>query len=140
MDLLKKHLPLLTRWSLAVCYIWFGGLKFFSGMSPAESLATGTIDHLFLGLLPSKLSLMLLAGWEVLVGIGLIIWVIPRFVITTALVHMALTFTPLFIYPEICFNHPPAGFSIVGQYILKNLVFVCAFIFIYPDSGLKKEL
>ena len=66
--------------------------------------------------------------------IGLFVHVFPKFIILLALVHMVLTFTPFLFFPEICFNHPPFGFSIVGQYIVKNLVFICAFIYLYPSS------
>lgn len=34
----------LVRWSIALCYIWFGALKFFPGLSPAEALAGRTIN------------------------------------------------------------------------------------------------
>ena len=40
----------LLRISISVIFIWFGVLKFFPGASPAESLATRTIEVLTFGL------------------------------------------------------------------------------------------
>jgi uncharacterized membrane protein YkgB len=139
MEYLKRNLPMLMRFSLAICYTWFGGLKFFEAMSPAEDLAKDTIHHLLFGIIPSPISIHLLAGWEILIGIGLFVNLFPRIVIGSAIVHMICTFTPLFFSPELCFNHPPFGFSIVGQYIMKNLVFICAFIYLYPLNQLQKN-
>ncbi len=103
-------------------------------MSPAENLAKDAIHHLFVGIIPKGISIYLLAGWEVLIGLGLLFGFKIRIVVVSALVHMACTFTPLILLPEICFDHPPFGFSIVGQYIVKNLVFICGLIYIYPDK------
>ena len=49
----------LTQWmarygvvTLGVVFLWFGVLKFFPGLSPAQTLAVETIDVLTLGLVP----------------------------------------------------------------------------------------
>jgi uncharacterized membrane protein YkgB len=34
----------LLRMSIGIVFFWFGFLKFFDGMSPAEGIATRTID------------------------------------------------------------------------------------------------
>lgn len=104
-------------------------------MSPAQDLAAHTIDKLVFSMFPDSLSLNLLAGWEVLIGLMLFLNLFPKIVIGSALVHMVCTFTPLFFFPDICFTHPPLGFSIVGQYIVKNLVFICAFLYLYPANA-----
>ena len=39
---------------------------------------------------------------------------------------MISTFMPLFFFPEVSFSHAPYGFTVVGQYIVKNLVFLAA--------------
>ncbi len=116
----------LLRWSLGIVYLWFGALKFFPGLSPAENLAQDTIRVLTFGILPDQVSIILLAIWEV--GIGLIFfsgrW--TRFGVGAAVVHMILTFTPLVFFPSVSFTHAPYGFTLVGQYIVKNLVFLVA--------------
>jgi hypothetical protein len=45
----------LLRLSLGVNFLWFGVLKLFPGLSPAESLAGDTITKLTFGLLPPEI-------------------------------------------------------------------------------------
>lgn len=116
----------LLRLSLGLVYFWFGALKFFPGLSPAEGLAKDTIHILTFGLIPGEVSIILLAIWEVGVGLMLLSGRFVRFGVKAAIVHMVLTFTPLFFFPALSFNHPPYGFTIIGQYIVKNLVFLVA--------------
>ena len=54
----------MLRISIGIIYIWFGSLKFFPGVSPAEDLAKETIHLLTFGLITPGLSLLLLALWE----------------------------------------------------------------------------
>jgi hypothetical protein len=70
---MAHHGPLFLRVSLGIVFLWFGILKFFPSVSPAEELATRTIDVLSGGLIPAAVSLPLLAGWESLIGVGLLI-------------------------------------------------------------------
>lgn len=116
----------LLKWSIGIVYLWFGALKFFSGLSPAELLAKDTIRVLSFGAIPDDVSIMLLAIWEVGVGFMLLSGMFVRFAVKAAIVHICLTFTPLLFFPEISFTHAPYGFTLVGQYIVKNLVFVVA--------------
>lgn len=111
----------LMAYSLATLYVWFGLLKFFSGMSPAEELVTATVNSLFFGIIPDSVSIYMVAALEVLLGIVLFLGWQRRRAALVVLVHMAFTCTPLFLFPELCFDHFPA-FTLVGQYILKNLV------------------
>ena len=69
---MAKNGILLLRISLGIVFFWFGILKFFPGLSPAEGLATKTIDVLTFGLIPSNISIIILAAWETLIGLGLI--------------------------------------------------------------------
>ena len=43
---------LLLRLSVGIVFLWFGVLKFFPGLSPAEGLAARTISTLTLGIIP----------------------------------------------------------------------------------------
>lgn len=113
----------LMAYALAVLYLWFGMLKFFSRMSPAEDLVITTVDSLFFGIIPASASLYIVATWEVLLGALLLSGWHRRWAAILVLVHMAFTFTPLFLFPELCFDPFPV-FTLVGQYILKNLVLV----------------
>jgi hypothetical protein len=51
--------------SLGVVFFWFGVLKFFPGLSPAQDLATKTISILTVGLMPPNVSIVVLATWDV---------------------------------------------------------------------------
>src|SRR5215471_7688363 len=65
--------PVLLRMSVGIVYLWFGVLKFFPNMSPAQDLATKTISVLSGGLVPPSISLPVLAAWECAIGIGLLL-------------------------------------------------------------------
>ncbi|KFN38756.1 MAG: doxx family protein [Sulfuricurvum sp. MLSB] len=112
--------------AIGINFLWFGMLKMFPGMSPAESLAIMTIEKLTFGLIAPHISIKLLAIWEVLIGIGFISGMYTKFFVRIFMLHMILTFTPLFLFPELCFTVVPLGLTIVGQYIIKNLVFLAA--------------
>ncbi|MCC5927041.1 MAG: hypothetical protein JJU41_10835 [Bacteroidetes bacterium] len=116
----------LLRWSIALIFIWFGGLKFIPGASPAEVLAGSSIEILTFGLVSASVGLPILAAWEVLIGIGMLLPKYMRFTILLLYVQMVGTFSPIFIMPEIVFNSFPFVLTIEGQYILKNLVVIAA--------------
>lgn len=116
----------IMRIFLGVNFFWFGMLKFFPGVSPAEALAAITIDVLTFGLIAPAVSVKLLAIWEVIIGLGFLTGIYLRTVIKIFFLHMVLTFTPLFFFPDLCFTDAPFALTIVGQYIIKNLVFIMA--------------
>jgi len=124
----------LIRLSLGIIFIWYGMLKFFPTLSPAEELATKTIDILFFGLINPELSIKLLAFLEVGIGLGFIFGIYVRFITVVFIGHMLFTFTPLFLLPELSFTHAPYAFTLVGQYIVKNIVFIFAGILIYQNE------
>ena len=111
---------------IGLVYLWFGGLKYFSGLSPAEGLAKETIHELTFGLLQPDISLLLLALWETGVGICLLFGLWPRIALWVALFHISLTFTPLIFFPEAVWTQAPLGLTLLGQYIVKNLIILGA--------------
>jgi len=110
--------------SIGIIYLWFGALKFLHSYSPAEALALQTINKLTFNLLADNFSLLTLAVWECFIGIALIfrLWMKPVLIIM--FVHMFFTFAPFVFFPAVTFSHPPFGFSLVGQYIMKNIVII----------------
>jgi uncharacterized membrane protein YphA (DoxX/SURF4 family) len=114
------------RISIGIIYFWFGALKFFHGYSPAEDLAVSTINVLTFHLIPQPVNIILLAVWECTVGALIMSGRLFRIALVLLFVHMACTFTPLLIFPAISFQYPPYGFTLVGQYIMKNIIIVCA--------------
>lgn len=114
------------RLTIALIFIWFGGLKFFSGMSPAESLAGESIELLTFGLIDHSVGLPILAFWEVMIGIGMLIPKFQRMTILFLYIQMAGTFSPVFLMPDIVFTKIPLALTMEGQYIFKNLVVISA--------------
>ncbi len=128
----------LMRISFGIIFLWYGILKFFPSLSPAEELATKTIDIMFFGLINETISIKLLALLEVGIGLGFLSGYYTKFVVAVFLGHMICTFAPLFILPELSFTHAPYAFTLVGQYIVKNIVFILGGILIYQNE-LAKE-
>jgi len=118
------------RLSIGIIFIWFGGLKFFAGMSPAENLAVSTIEVLTFGLIPSNIALFLLATFEVLIGILMTSGKYLRFTILLLLGQMIGTMSPIVLFPDIVFADIPFVLTIEGQYIFKNFVVISSAIVI----------
>jgi uncharacterized membrane protein YkgB len=116
----------LLRISLGVVFLWFGALKFFPGMSPAQDLATRTISELTFGAVGPAVSLPVLAAWECLIGLGLLTGRAMRATLLLMFAQMAGTVAPLVLFPGEAFIHVPFAPTLEGQYIIKNLVLVAA--------------
>jgi uncharacterized membrane protein YphA (DoxX/SURF4 family) len=117
---------LLLRIGLGIVFVWFGVLKFFPGVSPAQSLAGETMVALSFGVLTTGSAVLILAVWETLIGLGLLSGVFLRLTLLLLWVQMLGTLTPLFLYPEECFTRVPWAPTLEGQYIIKNLVLISA--------------
>ena len=126
--------------SIGIIYLWFGMLKFFPELSPADALAKQTINFLTLGFIPEQFSFLCLATFEVIIGLMLVLDIKLRIAITAALLHLLFTFVPLF-FPDVSFSGGPFVLTLVGQYILKNIVIISALLFIYPldESQLRQS-
>ena len=134
-DLISTHSLSILRISIGVVYVWFGVLKFFQGWSPAEELAKETIHVLTLGMIPDALAYTLLATWETLLGLLLISGYFLRYALMIMMVHMVCTFMPLIFFPALSFKNVPFGFSLVGQYIVKNVVFIGSALVLYSHQA-----
>jgi uncharacterized membrane protein YphA (DoxX/SURF4 family) len=114
------------RISLGVVFFWFGILKFFPGLSPAQDLATRTISLLTFGLVPPQVSIPVLAAWECVIGLGLIFNLFMRVTLLLLWVQMLGTITPLVLFPGEAFLRIPYAPTLEGQYIIKNMVLISA--------------
>lgn len=108
------------RYSLGIIFIWFGALKPF-GLSPAQELVSNTVYFV-----DPAWFVPLLGWWEVLIGIGLLFRPLIRPAIFLLFLQMPGTFLPLILLPEVCFTAFPAGLTMEGQYIVKNLTLIAA--------------
>ena len=125
-DLMARYGVRLLRISVGIVFFWFGVLKFFSGLSPAQDLAIRTIDVMTFGLIPSNVSIFILATWECLIGLGLIFGVFMRATLLLLFSQMLGTITPLFFFPKEAFTVIPYAPTLEGQYIIKNIVLISA--------------
>jgi len=123
---LGRHGVLLSRLSLGLIFLWFGALKFVPGWSPAADLALRTIDQVTFGLVPPHWGLPILAGWESLIGLGLLTGKFLRTTLLLLAVQMIGTLVPLVLFPRETFVLFPLAPTLEGQYIIKNLVLISA--------------
>ena len=121
----RHGLPLL-RVSLGIVFLWFGALKFFPGLSPAQDLAARTIEAMSFGMVRANVSVPLLAAWECLIGLGLLFGILMRATLLLLAVQMAGTLMPLVLFPSEVFTRIPYAPTLEGQYIIKNAVLISA--------------
>jgi len=129
------------QYSIGFVYLLFGVLKFFPHLSPAEDLAEMTIRKMTFGLIQGRLSLTLLALLETWIGMFLILNIQTKLIIKVAIAHMVCTFFPFFFDPELTFNLSSKSLSMVGQYILKNIIIISTLLNLYasiPMQNTKK--
>jgi uncharacterized membrane protein YphA (DoxX/SURF4 family) len=114
------------RVSLGLVFLWFGALKFFPGLSPAQDLAARTIEALTFGLLKPATAVAVLAVWETLIGLGLLSGVFLRGTLLLLWLQMLGTITPILLFPSEAFTRFPIAPTLEGQYIIKNIVLISA--------------
>lgn len=116
----SRNVEVMLRVSLAIVYAWFGALKLLDA-SPAHDLVAATLP-----MLSPSTAVAMLGWWEVILAVLLLV---PR--LTTAALmlfafHMLGTFLPLVTVANVTWLEPPLVLSLVGQYIVKNVVFLAA--------------
>lgn len=122
--LLAAHSITALRISVGLIFTYFGVLKFFPGASPAEVLATRTIDLLTLGMVPAGAALLMTATIETFVGLSLITGVGLRVGLVVLYGALAGIMSPLVLFPGELFDGVVP--TLEAQYILKNVVVACA--------------
>lgn len=127
---MARYGVMLLRISLGIVFFWFGFLKFFPGLSPAQDLAARTISTLSFGIVQPNISIPVLAAWETVIGLGLITGRFMRATLLLLFVQMIGTILPIFFFPGEVFVRFPYAPTLEGQYIIKNLVLISAAIVI----------
>ncbi len=123
---MAQYGPVLLRVSVGIVFLWFGFLKFFPGLSPAQELAGRTIEILSFGVVKPAVSVPMLAALETIIGLGLLFGLALRLVLFLLFFQMLGTLTPLFLFPSEVFTRVPYAPTLEGQYIIKNLVLISA--------------
>jgi uncharacterized membrane protein YphA (DoxX/SURF4 family) len=121
---MADHGLFLMRIALGVVFLWFGVLKFFPGLSPAESLAGRTLEAITFGLVPQQIAVLVLAVWECAIGLGLLTGRFMRATLALLFLQMLGTLLPLVIFPSETWVVFPVAPTLEGQYILKNAVLI----------------
>lgn len=116
----------LLRISLGLVFLAFGVLKFFPGVSPAEGLAKETMTALTLGLIPTGVSIYLVAGLECAVGLSLLTGRFLRVGVAFLTVAMIGVLAPLFLFPAQLFAGPYHAPTLEGQYVFKDIVLLAS--------------
>jgi len=122
----STHGVAILRVSLGVIFVWFGVLKFCPGLCDVEVLAAKTMQVMMFGLVPAKVCIRILAIAECGIGIGLITRRCMRATTVVLMLHLLATLTPMVLFPGETWKHFPFAPTLVGQYILKNLVLLAA--------------
>lgn len=135
----SRHGLLCVRIGLGVVYFWFGILKYFPGISPAEVLAAKTVETITFGLMPPHIGLPVLATWECFIGAGLLLGIFPRLILVLICTHLIGTFTPMFFYPAEIWTSFPFMLTLEGKYIVRNLVLYGAALMIGASLAAKRR-
>lgn len=113
----------ILRIGLGIIFVWFGALKLFPGVSPAEELVRNSI-YFF----DPDLFLPILAVWEILIGLGFLSGLFTnrfqRVTILLLFMQMFGTALPLVVLPEASWEKFPFVLTLEGQYIIKNLAVI----------------
>lgn len=123
------------RISLAIVFVWFGGLKLF-GLSPANGLVESLLG-MTLPFIPFAGFIVFLGIWEVLIGLMFLFPKLTKWAFGLMLAQMFTTFGPLLFLPSVSwqmFGVP----TLEGQYILKNIVLIAMGFAVYRLYVLKK--
>jgi uncharacterized membrane protein YphA (DoxX/SURF4 family) len=124
-ELSRRHGPRALRLSIGLVFAWFGVLKFFPSVSPAEQIAVDTLTQLTLSLVPGRALLLGLALFETGLGVCFMLGLYRRLALLLLIAHMCGTALPFFMFPAQLFSHVLVP-TFLGQYILKNMIIVSA--------------
>jgi uncharacterized membrane protein YkgB len=116
----------ILRVSLGIVFFWFGFVKFFPNLSLAEAIASKTISALSDGWINKNISMPILAIWECAIGIGLLSGKYMKITLALLYLQMIGTLTPLLIFRNETWSGVFLVPTLLGQYIIKNVVLISA--------------
>jgi uncharacterized membrane protein YphA (DoxX/SURF4 family) len=132
---LIAHSIAILRVCLGAVFLAFGALKFFPGVSPAQSLVEKTTDMLTLGLVPGSVALVLVATLECVIGLCLISGRGVRGAIYLLGVQLIGILSPLVLLAGRLFDGPHGAPTLEGQYDLKDVNIVGAALVLAATLG-----
>ncbi len=108
------------KWTLAVVFIWFGLLKLF-GVSPVRDVVLEATP--FVGAFPYGFTL--LALFEILVGIGLLVRRTSSLSGLLIIIHLSIASLAVLVKPMAWYPVFPR-LSLTGEFVAKNAVLIAA--------------
>ena len=122
----------INRMMIALVYVWFGFLKIL-GTSPAEGLVSDLFNVTLSGLMSSSQFVICLGVFECVLGL---IWLFPsltKIAFYTLIFHLITTFMPIVLLPNVTWTSF-FSLTLVGQYIVKNVVLFASAFFVFKFS------
>lgn len=118
--LLARYSLTVLRITIGIVFVWFGALKFFPGMSPAEHLIRESITFLSMDWF-----LPFLAVLEVTIGVCYILGgKFLRVAVILMLGQMAGAMSPMVLRPDLIWAKFPFVWTLEGQYVFKDIVLI----------------
>ncbi|GAB3865205.1 hypothetical protein GCM10028801_35320 [Nocardioides maradonensis] len=118
------------RMFLGIIFLWFGVLKVM-GRSPVAELVHRTLPWA-----PEGVVVPTLGAVELVLGVGLVTGIALRVVLPVLAAHLAGTFLTFVMVPSIMFQHrDPLLLTADGEFVLKNLVLICAAVVLLTHAG-----
>lgn len=123
---LARNSVRLLRISMGSIILFFGLLKYFPGVSPAEHMVETVSRTLTFGLAPDRPVMYLFATVECLIGVSLITRIGLRVVIYPMALWAVGILSPLVLMPTELFSGPDHMPTLEGQYVLKDIILLTA--------------
>jgi uncharacterized membrane protein YkgB len=117
----QRYSLTILRVAFGVVFLVFGALKVVPGTSALEPLT-----RVALPIEPFNVFYSGLGVWETLIGLALMTRGLWRWALAWVLVFCAVTSLSVFLRPELMFGEVPGVLTLLGQHMLKNLIFTGA--------------
>ncbi|MFI9812929.1 DoxX family protein [Saccharothrix variisporea] len=118
---LRQVAPTALRGSIGLLFVWFGLLK-VAGQSPVADLVSATLPWV-----PRGFLLPALGAVEVVLGVALLVGKPRRATLVVTAAHLLGTFLVFVQAPALAWSDGnPLLLTATGEFVLKNLVLVCA--------------
>ena len=123
---LVRYSVAVLRVAVGLVFLGFGILKYFPGVSPAQSITEAATHILFLGLVPGAVAMKIVATLECVIGATLIAGRGMRLGMWLLGVEFVGILSPLVLLPGRLFAGPHHAPTLEGQYVLKDIILVGA--------------
>jgi uncharacterized membrane protein YphA (DoxX/SURF4 family) len=118
-DLASRYGMTILRVTMGIVFVWFGALKLFPGLSPAEPLIRDSISFL-----PMDYFLPVLAIWEMVIGLGFLSGKFMRVTLVLLFLQMGGAMSPMILRPDLMWETFPYGWTLEGQYVFKDIILI----------------